>query len=139
MSHPGPYKYNNYNKTWLLYPLHKYHNSKLKDRLKELAQPCYIQNNSKRRYTYIVLVPGKSYLIKKHLNLPKSSLKPISSKWSSLWLITYLLWLMDVFWNRQSVFPRVHSVLLFSLACSFIRIRQTSYSPIDPLISRFAI
>ena len=33
---------------------------------------------------------------------------------------------MDVFWNRQSVFSQVKSVLIFSLTCSFIRIRPIS-------------
>jgi hypothetical protein len=45
----------------------------------------------------------------------------------SFWLTTYLLSLVDVFFNRQSAYLWVQTVLLFSPTCSFIRIRQTSY------------
>jgi hypothetical protein len=37
--------------------------------------------------------------------LPKSSLKLISSTCSSIWLSTYLICLVDVFFNRQSALP----------------------------------
>ena len=59
--------------------------------------------------------------------LPKSSLKLISSTCSSIWLSTYLLCLVDVFFNRQSAYLWVQTVLLFSRTCSFIRMSQTSY------------
>ena len=59
--------------------------------------------------------------------LPKSSLKLISSTCSSFWLKTYLLCLVDVFFNRQSAYLWVQTVLLFSPTCFFIRMRQTSY------------
>ena len=56
--------------------------------------------------------------------------------------------LVDVFFNRQSAYLWVQTVLLFSPTCSFIRMRQTSYRGFsrktkrnqpDPLISRSAI
>jgi hypothetical protein len=68
----------------------------------------------------------------------------ISSTWSSFWLTTHLLSLVDVFFNRQSAYIWAQTVLLFSPTCSFIRMRQTSYrgfsrttkrSQPDPLIS----
>ena len=51
--------------------------SKLKDRLKELVQMCFIKKNGQRRYKYLVLGRDISYLKKKHSD--KSSLKLISS------------------------------------------------------------
>jgi hypothetical protein len=42
-------------------------------------------------------------------------------------LTTYLLSLVTCFFNRQSANLWAQTVLLFSLTCSFIRIRQTSY------------
>ena len=43
---------------------------------------------------------------------------------------------MDVFFNRQSEFLCVQTVILFSLTCSFIRTRQTSYEKkLDPFLN----
>jgi hypothetical protein len=39
--------------------------SKLKDKLRELVQLCFIKKNGQRRYKYIVLGRDKSYFIKK--------------------------------------------------------------------------
>jgi len=85
-----------------------------------------------RRYKYLVLGRDSSYFAKrtkekKHSDSPKSSLKLISSTCSSFWLTTYLLYLVDVFFNRQSPYLWVQTVLLFSPTCSLIRMRQTSY------------
>ena len=101
--------------------------SKLKDRLRDLVQISFIKKNGQRRYKYLVLGRDRSYFVKKTLILPKSSLKLISSTCSSFWLTTYLLCLVDVFFNRQSAYIWLQTVLLFSLICSFIRMRQTSY------------
>jgi hypothetical protein len=38
--------------------------SKLKDRLRELAQLCFIEENGQRRYKYLVLGRGRSYFVK---------------------------------------------------------------------------
>ena len=81
--------------------------SKLKDRLKELIQLCFIKKtNGQRRYKYLVLGRDRSYFAKKvtSLILPKSSLKLISSTCSILWLTAYLLCLMDLFFNRMSAY-----------------------------------
>jgi hypothetical protein len=40
--------------------------SKLKARLRELVQLCFIKKNSKRKYKYIVLGRDRSYFVKKH-------------------------------------------------------------------------
>ena len=40
--------------------------SKLKSRLRELVQLCFIKKNSKRKYKYIVLGRDRSYFVKKH-------------------------------------------------------------------------
>jgi hypothetical protein len=42
-------------------------------------------------------------------------------------LTTHLFWLVDVFFNRQSAYLWLQTVLLFSPSCSFIRMRQISY------------
>jgi hypothetical protein len=38
--------------------------SKLKDRLRELAQMCFIKKNGQRRYKYLVLGRDRSYFVK---------------------------------------------------------------------------
>ena len=60
------------------------------------------------RCKYLVLGRDESNFVKRKknttLNLPKISLKLISSKYSSIWLTTYLLCLVDVNINRQSAY-----------------------------------
>ena len=58
-----------------------------------------MKKNNQRRYKHLVLGMDKSYLV--------------SSKCLSFWLTTYLLCLMDVFFNRQSVFLWGPTLLLF--------------------------
>ena len=73
---------------------------KLKARLRELVQLCFNKKkNGQRRYKYLVIGRDKSHFVKKNI-LPKSSLKVISSKCLSVWLTTYLLRLVDVFFNQ---------------------------------------
>ena len=76
----------------LLYPLP---HSKLKDRLKELIQLCFIKHG---RYKYLILGKNKSYFVKK-LILTKCSLQLKSSTCLSFWLTTYLLCLVDRYFN----------------------------------------
>ena len=58
--------------------------SKLKDRLRELIQLCFIEKNGQRRYKYLMLGRDRSFFVKKTtLILPKSSLRLISSTCSS--------------------------------------------------------
>ena len=66
--------------------------SKLKHRLKPSVQLWFLKQNAQRRYKCIVLGRDTSYFVKVTAPiLPKSSLKLISSKCSSFWLTTYLL------------------------------------------------
>ena len=105
-----------------------FHHSKLIDRLKPSVHLWFIKQNAQRRYKCIVLGRDTSYFVKVTAPiLPKSSLKLISSKCSSFWLTTYLLCLVDVFFNRQSAYTWVQTVLLFSPTCSFIYMRHTWY------------
>ena len=57
--------------------------SKLKDKLRELVQLCFIKKNGQRRYKYLVLGRDRSYFVKHHFDSTKSSLKLISSTCSS--------------------------------------------------------
>ena len=92
--------------------------SKLKDRLRELIQLCFIKKNVQRRYKYLVLGRDRPYVVNRTiLILPKCSLK----------LISYFFSLVDVFLNRQSAYLWLQTVLLFSSICYFMRVRQTSY------------
>ena len=106
---------------WFVYKGCFIPHSKLKDKLRELVQPCFIKKNVQRRYKYLVQGRDRSYFVKKKhtLILPKIYLKLISSPRSSFWLTTYLFYLVDVF--------STHGDQLFSSTCSFIRMRQTSY------------
>ena len=45
--------------------------SKLKDRLKELVQMCFMKKNGQRRYKYLVLGRDRSYLKNKHSDSTK--------------------------------------------------------------------
>jgi hypothetical protein len=100
--------------------------SKLKDKLRELVQLCFIKKNGQRRYKCLVLGRDRSYFVKHHSDSTKKSLKLMSSTCSSFLLTTYSLCLVDVFFNRQSAYQWVQTVLLFTPICSFIRMRQTS-------------
>jgi hypothetical protein len=101
--------------------------SQLKNKLRELVQLCFIKMNGQRRYKYLVIGRDRSDIVNKNtLILPKCSLKLISSTCSRFWLTTCVLSLVDVFFNRQSAYIWMQTVL-FSPNCSFIRMRQTSY------------
>jgi hypothetical protein len=119
---------------------------KPKDRLKEFGQLCFIKKkNGQRRYKcqeILFCTHKKSFLI-----LLISSLKLISSNCLSFRLTTHLLCLVDVFFNRESAYLWVQTVL-FALTCFVIRRRITSYRGFsrkteriypDPLISRSSI
>ena len=101
--------------------------SKLKDKLRELVQLCFIKKNDQRRYKYLVLGRDRSYFVKK---------KP-------LWFYQKVLWnwyhqharVFDwqqfaIFSGRvfqQTVGHTYEHKLIFSPTCSFIRMRETSY------------
>ena len=45
--------------------------SKLKDKLRELVQLCFMKKNGQRRYKYLVLGRDRSYVVKKHSDSTK--------------------------------------------------------------------
>jgi len=45
--------------------------SKLKDKLRELVQLCFIKKNGQRRYKYFVLGRDRSYFVKHHSDSTK--------------------------------------------------------------------
>jgi hypothetical protein len=87
------------------------------------------KKNGQHRYKYLVLGRDRSYFVKKnHFDSTKMfSETDIINMLEFLIDNIYLLCLMDVFFNRQSAYLWVQTVLLFSPTCSFIRMRQTSY------------
>ena len=101
--------------------------SKLKDKLRELLQLCFIQKNGQRRYKYLVLGKDRCYFVKKNtLILPK-----VLWNWyhqharvSDWQHICYVWW--TVFQQTVGI-PMVQTVILFSPTCSFIHTRQISY------------
>ena len=50
-------------------------------------------------------------------------------------MTTYLLCLVDVFFNRQSAYLWVQTVLFFSPTCSFIRMRHFTFRYINDVLS----
>jgi hypothetical protein len=103
--------------------------SKLKDKLRELVQLCFIKKNGQvpqRRYKYLVLGRDRSYFVKHHSDSTK--------KFSETDIFNMLEFLIDnifaMFGERvfqQLTYLWVQTVLLFTPTCSFIRMRQTSY------------
>ena len=100
--------------------------SKLKDKLREVLQLYFIKNNGQRRYKYIVLERDRSYFVKKNHSDSTKKFSEIDFINMLEFLINNLS-LVDVFFNRQSAYLWLQTVLLFSPTCSFIRMRQTSY------------
>jgi hypothetical protein len=119
--------------------------SKLKDRLRELFQLCFIKKNGQRRYKYLVLGRDGYYFVKK-----------------TLWFYQKVLWnwyhqharvfdwqhICYAWWTCFSTDSRHTHVILFSPSSSIIRMRQTSFRGFSrktkrsypyPLISRSAI
>jgi hypothetical protein len=99
--------------------------SKLKDRLRELVQQCFIKKNGQRRYKYLVLGRDRSWFAKKKPKQSDSTKKFSENEsltCSRFWLTTYLLCLVDS-WHTYGL----QTVLLFSPTCSFIRMRQIAY------------
>ena len=101
--------------------------SKLKNKLRELVQLHFIKKNGQRRYKYLVLGRDRSYFVKKYSDSTKT--------FSETDIINMLEFLIDnifvtfaggVFQQTVGI-PMGKAVLLFSLTCSFIRMRQTSY------------
>ena len=98
--------------------------TKLKYRLKGLVQMYFKKMNGQRRYKYLVLGKDKSYFVKnKHSDSTKKKFETD--------IINMLAFLIDnifvMFFNRQSAYLWIHTVIIFSPTCSFIRMRQTSW------------
>ena len=93
--------------------------SKLKNRLKELVQLCFIIKNGQQRYKYLVLGWNKFYFVEKH----SDSTKTISQ--------TNIIKMIRMFDWKHGMFGRhflwTSTVLLFSPTCFFISPRQISY------------
>ena len=87
--------------------------SKLKDRLRELVQLCFMKKNGQRRYKYLILF----YFARKNSDSTK--------RFSETDIIYILEFVIDnifvIFGGRvfQQTFLWVQSVLLFSPTCSF--------------------
>ena len=105
--------------------------SSLKDKLRELVQPCFIKKNDQRRYNYLVLGRDRSYFVKKKKHSDSTKMVSVID------VIYMLVFVIDIIFvvfgggrvfNRQSAYLRVQTVILFSPTCSFIRMRQTSYT-----------
>jgi len=92
--------------------------SKLKDKLWELVQLCFIKKNGQRRYKYLALGRDRFYFVNTTLILPKSSLKLISSAYLSFWLTTYFVW-----WTCFSTdsAPLLAHLFLYSHEADFIQ------------------
>jgi hypothetical protein len=95
--------------------------SKLKDRLRELVQLCFMKKNGQRRYKYLILF----YFARKNSDSTK--------RFSETDIIYILEFVIDnifvIFGGRvfQQTFLWVQSVLLFSPTCSFNRLKETSH------------
>ena len=85
--------------------------SKLKDRLRELVQLCFIKKNSQRRYKYLVLGRGTSYFVKKpHSDSTKKFSETDIINMLKFMIDNIFLCLVDVFFNRQSAYQWVQTV-----------------------------
>ena len=71
--------------------------SKLRDKLRELVQLCFIKKNGQRRYKYLVLGRNRSYFVKKNtLILPKKFSKNLYHQHARVFYgqhICYLWWM----------------------------------------------
>jgi hypothetical protein len=86
--------------------------SKLKDKLRELVQLCFIKKNGQWRYKYIVLGRDRSYSTK---------------KFSETDIINMLELFIDNMWTCFSTDSRHTFGYRFSSTSSFICMRHTSY------------
>ena len=93
-----------------------------------MVQLCFIKKNGQRRYKYLVLGKDRSYFVKK----PHSE---STKKFSETDIINMLKFLIDnvfvmfggrIFQQTVGIPVWIQTVLLFSMTCSFIHMRQTS-------------
>ena len=109
---------------WRLYPMHNYFSHRTKNIFEELVQRVTL-NLMFNLDTNALCYDGTHFILYKTTLIQPNSYLKLIMMCSSCWLTTHLLCLVVVFVNRQSPFIWVPIVLLFSLTCSLIRIRQT--------------
>ena len=95
-----------------------------------MVQLCFIKKYCQRRYKYLVPRRDKYDFLKKKKNtqiLPNISLKLIIKILEFLIDNIFVMFGGRVFQQTVEIYLWVQPVPLFSLTCSFIRMRQTSY------------
>ena len=74
--------------------------SKLKDKLRELVQLCFITRNGQGRYKYLILGRDRSYFVKHHSDSTKAFSETDIFNMLEFLIDNYLLCLVDVFFNK---------------------------------------
>ena len=122
--------------------------SKLKDKLRELVQLCFITRNGQGRYKYLMLGRDRSYFVKHHSDSTKA--------FSETDIFNMLEFLIDnifvmlggcVFQQTIGIpmgtncVPLLADLFLYSYEADFIQgfLKKSEKSQPDPLISRSAI
>ena len=122
--------------------------SKIRDKLKELVQLCFIKNNDQSRYNYLILGKNKSGIVKRPLWFYHNVLWNWYYQNARVFDWQHICYVWWTCFSRQSTFLWIPTVLLFSTTCFFIRMRHTSYRSFsmktkrrlpDPLISHSVI
>jgi hypothetical protein len=101
--------------------------SKLKDKLRELVQLCFIKRNGQRRYKYLVLGRDRSYFVKYHSDYTKKF-----SETNIFKMLEFLIYNIFVMFGGR-VFFRMRQSTYRGFS------RKTNKSEPDPFISRSAI
>ena len=100
--------------------------SKLKDRLRELIQLCFILNNGQRRYEFLVLGRDKSYCLKKTLRFYQKFLWSWYHQHARVFFIDNIFAMFGGRVFQQTVGTHVGTDCA-PLPAHFIRMWQTSY------------
>ena len=102
--------------------------SKLKERLRELIQLCFIKRNGQCRYKYLVLVRDRSYFVKKTKHSDSTKKFSETDIINILEFLIYNIFVMSGGRLFQQTSGIPYKLLLFSPTFSFIRLRLTSYT-----------
>ena len=103
------------------------HHSKLKDRLMEMVQLCFIKKNGQRRYKYLVLGRNISYFVKKkkkHSDSIKKFSEPVINMLEFL-IDNIFVMVGGRIFSTESAYLWVQIVLFFLPTCSFIHMRRS--------------
>ena len=100
--------------------------SKLKDKLRQLVQLCFIEKNGQSRYKYLVIGRDRSYFVKHHSDSTKTF-----SETDIISMVEFLIDNIFVMFGGR-VFQQTVGIPMGTncaplLADLFIRMRQTSY------------